>query len=123
MYCRYAVEVTVSHSSQTLPVPLASTVLLSCTLPTPNDLLWSVDLSSDSSLVRFQFNTHSARLNAHSLYELPNVTDHQTEMTTLRLLINNTAMNINQTLIDCAGGLGESFLTTLFVLGMLCMHR
>ena len=121
MHCRYAVEATASHSSQTLPVPLASTVLLSCTSPTHSDPLWSVDLASDSSPVRFQFNTHSARLNARGLYELPSVTDHETRMTTLRLLINNTAMN-NQTLIDCAGGLGKSFLTTLFVLGMLCMH-
>ena len=121
MHCRYTVEATASHSSQTLPVPLVSTVLLSCTLPTPSDPLWSVDLSSDSSPVRLQFNTRSARLNAHGLYELPSVTDHQTGMTTLRLLINNTAIN-NQTLIDCAGGFEESFLTTLFVLGMMCIH-
>ena len=92
MHCRYTVEATALHSSQTLPVLLASTVLLSCTLPTPSDPLWSVDLSSDSNLVRFQFNTHRARLNARGLYELPNVTDHKTGMTTLRLLINNTAI-------------------------------
>lgn len=57
-------------------------------------------------------------LNGYGLYELPSVTDHETGMTTLRLVINNTAIN-NQTLIDCVGGFGESFLTTLFVFGML----
>ena len=102
-------------------MPLASTVLLNCTLPSSSDPLWSADLSSDSTPVRFQFKTHSGKLNTYGLYELPNVTNHETGMTTLRLVINNTAIN-NQTLIDCAGRFGESFLTTLFVFGMLCMY-
>ena len=108
-------------SSQTLLVPLASTVVLNCTLASSSNPLWSVDLAGDSTPVRFQFNTHSATLNRHGLFELPSVTDHETRMVSLRLLINDTAGN-NQTLIDCAGKIGESFLTTLFVFGMLCMH-
>jgi hypothetical protein len=102
-------------------VPLASTVALNCTLVSSSDPLWSVDLAGDSSPVRFQFNTHSAKLNAHGLYELPSVTDHGTGMITLRLLINNTAVN-NQTLINCAGGPNESFLTTVFVFGTYAVH-
>ena len=111
--------------SQKLLVPLASTVVLNCTLASSCNPLWSVDLAGDSTPVRFQFNTHSAILNRHGLYELPSVTNHETGMNTLRLLINDTADN-NQTLIDCAqcaGGLGESFLTTLLVFHMLCMHQ
>ena len=110
-----------SGSSQTLLVPLASTVVLNCTLASSSNPLWSVDLAGDSSPVRFQFNTHSAILNPRGVYELPSVVDHETGMITLRLLINDTADN-NLTLIDCAGGIGESFLTTLFVFGMLFMH-
>ena len=115
----YVVEANLSHSSQTLPVPLASTVLLNCTLPTSSEPLWSIDLSSDSHRGRFQFDTQSTRLKNHGLYELPSVTNHEAGMTTLRLLINNTAIN-NQTLIDCAGGLGESYSITLFVFSKLC---
>lgn len=107
-------------SSQTLLVPPASTVVLNCTLASSSNPLWSIDLAGDSTPVRFQFNTHSAILNRHGLFELPSVTDHETRMVTLRLLISDTAGN-NQTLIDCAG-IDESFLTTLFVFGMLCMY-
>ena len=108
-------------SSQTLLVPLASTVVLNCTLASSSHPQWSVDLAGDPSPVRFQFNTHSATLNRYGVYELSSVTDHETGTITLRLLISDTAGN-NQTLIDCAGGIGESFLTTLFVFGMLFMH-
>jgi hypothetical protein len=53
-------------------------------------------------------------LTASIIYQLPGVADHETGMITLRLLISNTITAINnQTLIGCAGGHDESFLTTL----------
>ena len=111
-------------ANQTLLAPLAACyILLFSTAHRPGVViipLWSVDLAGDPFPVRFQFNTHSATLNHHGVYELPSVTNHETGMITLRLLINDTAGN-NQTLIDCAG-IDESFLTTLFVFGILCMH-
>ena len=108
----HTVAATASSSTRMLPVPLNSTVRLNCTLKSSSRPLWSIDLPDDSTDGRFQFDTQRRRLNAHGMYELPSIIE--AGMTTLRLLINNTAIN-NRTLIDCAGGPGESILTRLIV--------
>ena len=91
-----------------------SSVQMNCTLT--DSPFWSIDLAEDASTVPLQFVTRGELLNAHGVYELPQI-ETPGMPPTLRLLINDTARN-NQTEIICAG-LRESIETTLFVDGML----
>ena len=93
-------------------VPNGSNVEIYCRAAHANDPpVWAIDLAADSSVNSpLQFSTRKRRLNAHGVYELPQI---QTPLT-LRLLINNTAIN-NQTVIQCERG--ESITTVLHVLG------
>ena len=97
-----------------LLVPQTSTVLFNCTTNSDSPL-WSINLDNDSITTQLQFSTRGAELNAHGLYELPQI-ETPGMPPTLRLLINDTAGN-NQTEIHCDGE-DESNLTTLFVYGM-----
>ena len=101
-----------------LLVPQTSTVLINCTTSSDSPL-WSINLDNDSIITQLQFSTRGAELNAHGVYELPQI-ETPGMPPTLRLLINDTARN-NQTEIFCTGRLGESIETILFVNGML--HR
>jgi hypothetical protein len=96
-----------------LLVPIGSNVEINCTAATDADdpPFWGIDLAADSSEAPLQFATGKRRLNAHGVYELP-----QTETPlTLRLLINDTAIN-NQTEIICDRG-AQSTTTVLYVFG------
>ena len=91
-------------------VPQNSTVTIHC--PTDSGTpYWSIDLANDSTDTQYQFSTRQEVLNAHGVYQIetPGVPP------TLRLLINDTAVN-NQTVIYCLGG-AVSHITTLFNIG------
>ena len=94
-------------------VPNGSNVEIYCRAAHASDPpVWAIDLAADSSVNSpLQFSTRKRRLNAHGVYELPQI---QTPLT-LRLLINNTAMN-NQTKIQCERG-AQSITTVLHVFG------
>ena len=102
--------------SEPWPVPYIfalreSTIIINCRAKGAENPIWSIDLANDSVSTQYQFSSRQHILNAHGVYELP-----QIEMPlTLRLLINDTALN-NQTEIFCTG---ESTLnhSTLFILG------
>ena len=98
-----------------LLVPNGSNVKINCTatVGTADPPFWSIDLAADLSTTRLQFTTRKGRLNAHGVYELPRI---ETPLT-LRLLINNTAIN-NQTEINCEPG-AETITTILYVFGEL----
>ena len=103
----YTVQVHEPWPMPYLFVPQTSAVLINCTANFP---VWSIDLVNDSSTVQDQFNSRSAKLNAHGLYELPQI-ETPGMPPTLRLLINDTARN-NQTDIYCSND-GNTFTTTL----------
>ena len=73
--------------------------------------VWAIDLAGDSGALPLQFSSRKRQLNAHGVYELPPV---ETPLT-LRLLINDTAIN-NQTEIGCDCGV-LSIATILYVFG------
>jgi hypothetical protein len=68
--------------------------------------IWAIDIASDDLTFPIQFTSHGEDLNAHGLFQIE-------EPTTVRLLINNTAVN-NQTVINCDRR-GALATTTLFV--------
>ena len=79
-------------------IPHDATVQINCIVDSARNSLpfWTVDLANDLIPVQYQFYNNQEQLNAHGVYELP-----QIEIPpTLRLLINDTAMN-NQTRIFC----------------------
>ena len=83
-------------------VPNCSYVKINCTaaVGTANQPFWAIDPAADSeSTTPLHFATRKGQLNAHGVYELPQI---ETPLT-LRLLINNTAIN-NQTEINCEPG-------------------
>ena len=93
-------------------VPQDSTVVITCTTANSSfSPFWTVDLANDSS-TQLQFSSKSDELNAHGVYELPQMEIPETNLITLRLLINNTAVN-NQTVIHCDRG-SDSIQTTLY---------
>ena len=96
-------------------VPNGSNVEINCTaaVGTADPPFWAIDLAADSSATRLQFVTRKGLLNAHGVYELPRI---ETPLT-LRLLINDTAIN-NQTEINCESGRG-TITTILYVFGEL----
>ena len=93
-------------------VPNGSNVEIHCRAAQADDPpVWAIDLAADSSVNSpLQFGTRKRRLNDHGVYELPQIA----APLTLRLLINNTAIN-NQTEIQCERG--ESITTVLHVFG------
>ena len=100
-----------------LLVPTCSTVEVICTAVDESKIpIWAVDLISEPGAVQFQFGSRSDDLNSHGVYELPQIeTPGSGVPPTLRLLINNTAVN-NQTVIYCDRR-GAASTTTLFVFG------
>ena len=100
-----------------LLMPIGSNVEINCTaaVGTADPPFWAIDLATDSSTTPLQFATRKEQLNDHGVYELPRI---ETPLT-LRLLINNTAIN-NQTEINCEPGPGaETINTILYVFGEL----
>lgn len=101
-------------------VPQGSSVRISCTADSNSpSIFWSIDLASHPSTVQFQFGTGSAALHAAGVYELSDIKSDSKKVTTLRLLINDTAMN-NGTIIHCTHGQLSSPITattSLFVFG------
>ena len=102
-----------------LLVPNGSSVEIICTAATDTDdpPFWTIDLAADLDNERLQFATRNRRLNGHGVYELPQI---ETPLIiTLRLLINDTAIN-NQTEINCdLGAPSQSISTFLYVFGEL----
>ena len=100
-----------------LLVPNGSNVEINCTAAVGTadspDPFWAIDLVADSSTTRLQFTSRKRQLNAHGVYELPRIETPPT----LRLLINDTAIN-NQTEIACDSGPG-TMTTILYVFGEL----
>ena len=99
-----------------LLVPNGSNVEINCTAAVgiADPPFWAIDLAADSSTTRLQFSTRKGKLNAHGVYELPPI---ETPLT-LRLLINDTAIN-NQTEIACYPGTATDTITILYVFGEL----
>ena len=97
-------------------VPTGSNVGINCTatVGTADPPFWAIDLAADLSTTRLQFTNRKGQLNAHGVYELPQI---ETPLT-LRLLINDTTIN-NQTEIACDSGPGTITITILYVLGEL----
>ena len=96
-------------------VPNGSNVVINCTaaVGTADPPFWTINLPNDSSTTPIQFSNRKGRLNAHGVYQLPPI---ETPLT-LRLLINDTAIN-NQTEINCDTGT-ETITTILYVFGEL----
>ena len=97
--------------------PRESTVEIKCTAGersyTP---FWSIDLANDTKRSFLQFNRNQEeQLNAHSVYQLPQIETPGMPLT-LRLLINDTLRN-NQTKIQCDRSETNESTTTLFVIG------
>ena len=74
--------------------------------------IWSIDIASDAVMLPLQFATEDDDLDAHGLFKIE---EPGTPINTVRLLINNTAVN-NQTVINC-NRRGALATTTLFVFG------
>ncbi len=91
-------------------VPLGSDVEINCIAATDSadPPFWAIDNAADSSRAQLQFGTRKGRLNAHGVYKLPRI---ETPLT-LRLLINDTAVN-NQTEIICDRGSNLKSITTI----------
>ena len=79
-------------------VPKDATVQINCTASDHDSSVWAIDLANDSIPVQYQFEEAAQMeiLNAYGVYELSTVGTPET----LRLLINDTAIN-NQTKIIC----------------------
>ena len=91
--------------------PIGLNVEINCTaaVGTAYPPFWAIDLAADSSTTALQFANRKGRLNAHGIYELPPI---ETPLT-LRLLINDTAINITKQ-IFCDRG--AQYITTYTVL-------
>ena len=92
--------------------PQESTIVINCTADGQQPF-WSIDLANDSVSTQHQFSTRRELLNAHGVYELPQI-EIPGMPSTLRLLINDTEVN-NQTEILCNGE-NKSIHTTLFII-------
>ena len=98
-----------------LLIPIGSNVEINCraAVGAADPPFWAINLPNDSSTTPIQFSNRKGRLNAHGVYQLPPI---ETPLT-LRLLINDTAIN-NQTQINCDTGT-ETITTILYVFGEL----
>ena len=97
-----------------LAVPLGSSVELSCTANLGNDVSWAIDLGNDSTPAQYQFGSSGTEmLNNHGVYELPRI--EMPGMMTLRLLINESAVN-NQTNVVCYNINEETELSTTLLM-------
>ena len=94
--------------------PQESTIIINCTADGEQSF-WSIDLANDSVSTQHQFSTRRELLNAHGVYELPQI-ETPGMPPTLRLLINDTDIN-NQTEILCTDGENKLIHTTLFITG------
>ena len=96
-------------------IPRDSTVEINCTAQeTSYTPFWLINLAGDTKNAFLQF-TQRGELNAHGVYELPQV-DIPGMASTVRLLINDTERN-NQTVMQCDQSATETSITTLFVFG------
>ena len=96
-------------------MPIGSDVGINCTaaVGTADPLFWGIDLAADSSNIQHQFATAKGKLNTYGVYELISLIE---TPLTLRLLINDTAIN-NQTEINCYDRGAQSTTTVLRVFG------
>ena len=86
-------------------VPKESIVEIHCVPGVENTTqtgFWSIDLASDSQSISFQFSTGKEQLHSYNVYDLSPI-ETPGMRPTLRLLINDTAVN-NQTNIQCFYG-------------------
>ena len=103
---------------QYLFAPRESTVEINCTAGETSYLpSWLIDLANDTKMSSLQFTNlnQKEQLNAHSVYQLPQIETPGMPLT-LRLLINDTLRN-NQTKIQCDRSATSESTTTLFVVG------
>ena len=103
-----------------LLVPIGSDVEINCTAraDTTGPLFWTIDLAADSNNIQHQFATAKEQLNTYGVYQL--IPPIETPLT-LRLLINDTAIN-NQTEINFFRG-AQSTTTILHVFGESDCHK
>jgi hypothetical protein len=78
--------------------PQESTIIITCAA-VDEHAFWSIDLANDSVSTQYQFGNREEILNAHGVYELPQI-ETPGMPPTLRLMINDTTGN-NQTEILC----------------------
>ena len=98
--------------------PRDSTVEIKCTAGERSySPFWLIDLdlANDVKTFPLQFINQEEQLNAHSVYQLPQIVT-PGKLPTLRLLINDTIQN-NQTRIQCDRSATSESTTTLFVVG------
>ena len=95
-------------------IPQESVVMINCILADGEQPFWSIKLANDSTGTQHQFSSKEEILNAHGVYELPQI-ETSGMPDTLGLLINDTTVN-NQTEIYCTGET-TSIHTTLFLIG------
>ena len=98
--------------------PRESTVEINCTAGERSySPSWLIDLANDTkrSFLQFSNLNQKEQLNAHSVYQLPQI-ETPGMPPTLRLLINDTIQN-NQTRIQCDRSETSESTTTLFVVG------
>jgi hypothetical protein len=97
-------------------VPRESTVEIYCTAGERGySPFWLIDLANDKKSSSLQFPNQEEQLNAHSVYQLPQI-ETPGMIPTVRLLINDAVRN-NQTEIQCDRSETSVSTTTLFVLG------
>ena len=102
--------------------PRESTVEIRCTAGERNYTpFWLIDLANDVKTFPLQFINQEEQLNAHSVYQLPQI-ETPGMPPTLRLLINDTVRN-NQTRIQCDRSATSESTTTLFVVGKVLIHH
>ena len=96
--------------------PRGSTVEINCTAEERSHTpFWLIDLANDVKTFPLQFINQEEQLNAHSVYQLPQI-ETPGMPPTVRLLINDTIQN-NQTRIQCDRSETSESTTTLFVVG------
>ena len=89
-------------------------IIINCTADAYGEQpFWSIDLANDSVSTQHQFSTRQDLLNAHGVYELPQI-EASGMLSTVRILINDTEVN-NQTKIICTTE-NKSIQTTLFII-------
>ena len=98
--------------------PRESTVEIECTAGERSySPFWLIDLANDVKIFPLQFINQEEQLNAHGVYQLPQIVTPGMPPT-LRLLINDTIRN-NQTRIQCDRSETSESTTTLLVVGKI----
>ena len=106
------VQVSEPWATPFLFIPRGSTIELNCTaLHETRSPIWQIDIANDTSMLQLQFGNRGEDLNARGLFKIE---EPGAPTNTVRLLINNTAVN-NQTVISCDRGVDAQATTTLFV--------